>query len=316
MQLFFLHLNTLFPIKMEKLTEIATNVSTPLALAGLIAALSFYLLKILLSKNIFPKLTRQFSSQLLLLIFNRFFTLSIVAMSFGLIGFLYTKSIEGNGMQRMRIEGIVFVDNAEMSNVTVKVLEIERVAVTNDFGKFIIGDIYDMRKKYTLKFSFKDTDTVIAINSSDDLRNLVFRLRSTMAPPGIVENNKETIGEEPKERFKQVKNASTGTSHRPEDKITVDETYPEVEIPRTFTPNDDGMNDVFSIKSPGVVDVSCKIFNRWGEELFNWQGLNGGWKGINKRGEQVKEDQYFYSCNILFRNGKKINKQGQVTLIR
>jgi gliding motility-associated-like protein len=299
---------------MEKLTEIATNISSPLALGGLIAALLFYTLKILLSKNIFPKLTRQFSSQLFLLIVNRFFTLSIIAMLFGFIGFVYTKSIEHNIREQLRIEGIVFIDNNEVSNVGVKILEIERMAVTNDFGKFVVDHIDDQRMKYTLKFSSNQIDTVITINRGDDLRNLVFRFNSK-----VLKMSPSAASNDTKPAQDQIDNraALSGPVVQPKKVVETDDKIDmQFEIPETFTPNGDGINDVFAITSPGLRDVTCRIYSRWGQDLFEWQGIHKGWNGVDKQGRAVDDGQYTYVCDIVFVNGTRITRKGVVSLFR
>jgi hypothetical protein len=72
---------------MAQVLEIATRISTPLALAGFIAAVLFLLFRQILSLDIFPKLTKALSENLLLLLINRLFALSITAMVLGFMGF-------------------------------------------------------------------------------------------------------------------------------------------------------------------------------------------------------------------------------------
>lgn len=75
---------------MEKLFEIATRVSTPLMLAGFIACAFFLILGQILKKNIFPTLTRELSTDIIRLIINKFFTLALIALIFGFLGFVLT----------------------------------------------------------------------------------------------------------------------------------------------------------------------------------------------------------------------------------
>lgn len=72
---------------MNKFLEIASNVSTPLALGGIFAAVFFFVMRQILAKNIFPALTKQLSSDILKLIINRLFVLSLIAMVLGFIGY-------------------------------------------------------------------------------------------------------------------------------------------------------------------------------------------------------------------------------------
>jgi gliding motility-associated-like protein len=92
-------------------------------------------------------------------------------------------------------------------------------------------------------------------------------------------------------------------------------------IPNTFSPNNDGMNDVFFVQSrPSMVIQSMRIFNRWGQLVFerrnflsNQPGL--GWDGYFK-GHQAPVDVYIYMLEILSENSKLVGYSGNVALIR
>lgn len=78
---------------MAAIVEIATKVSTPLALGGLVAAFMFFLLRQILAKNVFPKLTKALGADILKLIIDRLFVLSLVAMVLGFAGFFFSKAL-------------------------------------------------------------------------------------------------------------------------------------------------------------------------------------------------------------------------------
>ena len=73
---------------MNEIFTIATKISTPLVLAGFLAAAFFLIVKLLIEKNVFPKLTHRLSSAIIKLIINRFFVLSLFAMILGFSGFV------------------------------------------------------------------------------------------------------------------------------------------------------------------------------------------------------------------------------------
>lgn len=73
---------------MTEIIEIATNVSTPLALGGLVAAIFFFILRKIVAKNIFPKLTKSLGAGILKLIIERLFVLALVAMVLGFAGYV------------------------------------------------------------------------------------------------------------------------------------------------------------------------------------------------------------------------------------
>jgi gliding motility-associated-like protein len=89
----------------------------------------------------------------------------------------------------------------------------------------------------------------------------------------------------------------------------------EVLIPNLFSPNSDGINDVFAIYGNNIREVSLKIFNRWGEKVFDADNIYGGWDGTYKAVEQPS-GVYTYTADIVFLNNKKMFKSGTVTLVR
>jgi gliding motility-associated-like protein len=86
-------------------------------------------------------------------------------------------------------------------------------------------------------------------------------------------------------------------------------------IPNAFTPNNDGVNDYFNVHGQNIKTINGKIFNRWGEELFDWNDLNSGWNGKYK-GTDVSDGVYFYIIEITYNDGKTEEKHGSIELIR
>ena len=73
---------------MQSVLDIATRVSTPLMLAGFLAAAFFLTLRQIIAKNIFPRLAQQLGGKILLVIINRLFVLALVAMILGFGGYI------------------------------------------------------------------------------------------------------------------------------------------------------------------------------------------------------------------------------------
>ncbi|MCB9361491.1 MAG: gliding motility-associated C-terminal domain-containing protein [Flavobacteriales bacterium] len=86
-------------------------------------------------------------------------------------------------------------------------------------------------------------------------------------------------------------------------------------IPNVFTPNNDGINDVFLIKGENIAAFDCKIFNRWGNEIYSWDTLNEGWDG-SYEGNLVADGTYFYISNITWNNEEKETITGHITLLK
>ena len=86
-------------------------------------------------------------------------------------------------------------------------------------------------------------------------------------------------------------------------------------IPNAFTPNSDGKNDVFKVHGQNIKSMYGKIFNRWGQKLYEWNDINTGWNGKYK-GKDVSEGVYFYVVSVTFEDGKVEEKRGSLELIR
>jgi gliding motility-associated-like protein len=89
-------------------------------------------------------------------------------------------------------------------------------------------------------------------------------------------------------------------------------------IPNVFTPNNDGLNDIFKIESSGI-EYGFKIWDRWGKLVFNNEGdENRFWNGnLFNTGKPCAEGVYMYVLEgTRNKDGKKIKRQGSVTLVR
>jgi gliding motility-associated-like protein len=89
-----------------------------------------------------------------------------------------------------------------------------------------------------------------------------------------------------------------------------------VQIPNAFTPNGDGLNDVFRIISTGQQRLlSFRIYNRYGKEVYSCLGDSCAWDGRHK-GMPTDAGVYFYMVEIALPNGNIELRKGDVTLMR
>lgn len=86
-------------------------------------------------------------------------------------------------------------------------------------------------------------------------------------------------------------------------------------IPNTFTPNNDGLNDVFYVYGLGLEDYSMTIFNRWGAKIFTSTDQARGWDG-KFNGKDCKEDTYIYKLTYKTFGSKLTTTTGHVNLIK
>ncbi|MFN3918433.1 MAG: gliding motility-associated C-terminal domain-containing protein [Flavobacteriales bacterium] len=87
-------------------------------------------------------------------------------------------------------------------------------------------------------------------------------------------------------------------------------------IPNVFTPNGDGINDIFYVTTENIVELKATVFNRWGQVVFEWDALNSGWDGRTLAGEEASEGTYFFVFKALGADGKEYDYTGSVLLRR
>jgi len=87
-------------------------------------------------------------------------------------------------------------------------------------------------------------------------------------------------------------------------------------IPNVFTPNGDGVNDVFTLESTGVTSLNAQLFDRWGLKLFEWNTVHGGWDGRTTAGGMASEGTYYYIIVATGADGQEYKLNGHLTLLR
>jgi len=94
------------------------------------------------------------------------------------------------------------------------------------------------------------------------------------------------------------------------------EGVPSVVIPNIFSPNGDGINDQFFIQSIAITDLHTDLYNRWGTLIYTMDGVNANWDGKNAQNEDLSEGTYYVILKAKTIDGKELEKQGFVTLVR
>jgi gliding motility-associated-like protein len=86
-------------------------------------------------------------------------------------------------------------------------------------------------------------------------------------------------------------------------------------MPSAFTPNNDGLNDLFTYSGQNVTALKFTIYNRWGQKVFESDQVNAKWDGTyNDR--ECPMDVYFYMIAAEFLDDTYINLKGVVTLLK
>ncbi len=92
-------------------------------------------------------------------------------------------------------------------------------------------------------------------------------------------------------------------------------------VPNTFTPNGDGVNDIFMVRGAGINTLQAfRVYNRWGQVMFERSNVTVndkiyGWDGTFN-GVQLPPDVYVWTVEAYCENGDLLKLKGDVTIIR
>lgn len=91
----------------------------------------------------------------------------------------------------------------------------------------------------------------------------------------------------------------------------------KLEMPNAFSPNGDGINDIYKAKDgyQSLIEFHAYIFNRWGQKLYEWNDPAGGWDGTYK-GKEVKQGVYFVLVKAKGADGRTFEIKRDVNLLR
>ncbi len=90
---------------------------------------------------------------------------------------------------------------------------------------------------------------------------------------------------------------------------------PLLDVPNAFTPGRFGVNSVVNVRGFGITKLDFRIYNRWGQLVFQSANKRQGWDGFYK-GKLQPIDVYGYTLDAEFSDGKKLRKTGDITLLR
>ncbi|MFN0031700.1 MAG: PKD domain-containing protein, partial [Flavobacteriales bacterium] len=94
----------------------------------------------------------------------------------------------------------------------------------------------------------------------------------------------------------------------------------QVYVPNTFTPNLDGINDVFFVEGADIDNSRflLQIFNRWGDKVFETKDINTPWTGDIRSGEYYGNNEVYNwrAVVVSASTGEKVEMEGFVNLIR
>ncbi|WP_317898583.1 gliding motility-associated C-terminal domain-containing protein [Aurantibacillus circumpalustris] len=86
-------------------------------------------------------------------------------------------------------------------------------------------------------------------------------------------------------------------------------------VPNAFTPNGDGLNDIFLPKGHGITKYSIEIYDSWGEKIFQSNNFSNGWNGTYK-GKDCPTDIYIWKISVTTEQRETKTSTGHLTLLR
>jgi gliding motility-associated-like protein len=89
----------------------------------------------------------------------------------------------------------------------------------------------------------------------------------------------------------------------------------EVFVPNAFSPNGDGKNDVLLVYGNIIQTLDFKVFDQWGNLVFQTNDKNKGWDG-SVNGKQQPVGVYVFALNAVLQDNTIVNQKGSINLIR
>ncbi|MES2646769.1 MAG: PKD domain-containing protein [Bacteroidota bacterium] len=90
---------------------------------------------------------------------------------------------------------------------------------------------------------------------------------------------------------------------------------PLLDVVSAFTPNQDGVNDKAVVIGYGIEKMTFRVYNRWGQVVYESADPDQGWDGRFK-GKNQPMDAYGYTLDAIMFGGNRIKKSGSITLVR
>jgi len=107
-----------------------------------------------------------------------------------------------------------------------------------------------------------------------------------------------------------------GCTDSTERQVTINTGY-RVYIPNSFSPNNDGINDIFRPYGESIVDFRIVIYNRWGQQIYSSYDIDNGWDGrAFASNDFVPQGVYLYKISISDELGYSYKYEGIVTVVK
>ncbi len=206
------------------------------------------------------------------------------------------------------------VDFGEQSNKQQK----EAPLTVNFINQSENGDEYEWFFFYDLEYLKNN------LNGSTNPDDSIMQYAVNENPVYIYENTGTYMVKLVSKKINQSLNLVCIDTAYMEDYITIDSSF--ITVPNVFTPNGDGVNDLFAVKFFSMQSIKISIFNRWGQRIHFWEsgdvrGFDNTytetvWDGRLLAGRYASPGVYYYTVEGIGRDGVKRHKNGFFHLFR
>ena len=216
------------------------------------------------------------------------------------------------GIEKQITSSLVYANGVEM-NTSAKQTNAPDDSADADASNMIKNDNEGMGGSAPADFSFRAwvTDAVVhsewQIAADADFEYIDQRFNE--------QNLDYTFTEEGTYYVRFVGSNADGTCESYGETYTIGIGSSELKIPNAFTPNDDGINDVWKVAYRSLLSFSCTIFDRYGTQLYHFTDPSQGWDGKYK-GKLVKPGVYFYVIEAKGADGRTYKKGGDINIIK
>ena len=109
----------------------------------------------------------------------------------------------------------------------------------------------------------------------------------------------------------------TDTVEHQSEQMTITISESSFSCPNAFSPNGDGINDVFKFNYKSIIKFEAVIFNRWGQKIrtLNMEDIDEGWDG-RQGGNYVKDGVYFININAVGSDGIKYEIKKAINVLK
>ena len=88
-----------------------------------------------------------------------------------------------------------------------------------------------------------------------------------------------------------------------------------IDVPNSFTPNLDGINEEVFVKGPGITSMNFRIYDRYGILMFETTDQEEGWDGTYQ-GQLLEPSAFLWTLDYTLINGESNTKTGSITLLK